>query len=155
VLLSADGRTAKVADVGAAAMMDAEYVSRNFGTLAWAAPELLLADRGNQLDEKVSPAFFTGPRNAGDQLSHIRQHYVDMSPCGAQADSYSLGVVIWELVTGETPVRGSMRPVRVPEECPAAVAALMQRCMAMAPADRPDADEVGRQLQRLAASAEL
>lgn len=54
VLLSADGRTAKVADVGAAAMMDAEYVSRNFGTLAWAAPELLAADRSSQLTEKVS-----------------------------------------------------------------------------------------------------
>jgi serine/threonine protein kinase len=54
VLLSADGRTAKVADVGAAAMMDAEYVSRNFGTLAWAAPELLAAHRSSQLTEKVS-----------------------------------------------------------------------------------------------------
>jgi serine/threonine protein kinase len=53
VLLSADGRTAKVADVGAAAMMDAEYISQHFGTLAWAAPELLLADRASQLDEKV------------------------------------------------------------------------------------------------------
>ena len=53
VLLSADARTAKVADVGAAAMMDAEYILQHFGTLAWAAPELLLADRGSQLDEKV------------------------------------------------------------------------------------------------------
>jgi hypothetical protein len=53
VLLSADGCTAKVADVGAAAMMDAEYISQHFGTLAWAAPELLLADRASQLDKKV------------------------------------------------------------------------------------------------------
>ena len=53
VLLSADGCAAKVADVGAAAMMDAEYISQHFGTLAWAAPELLLADRASQLDEKV------------------------------------------------------------------------------------------------------
>ena len=75
--------------------------------------------------------------------------------CDAQADSYSLGVVIWELVTGETPARGSMRAVRVPEECPEAVAALIQQCMAMAPADRPDADAIGRQLQRLAAGSEL
>ena len=66
-----------------------------------------------------------------------------------------MGVVLWELVTGETPVRGSMRAVRVPEECPAAVATLIQRCMAEAPADRPDADDIGRQLQRLAASTEV
>ena len=54
MLLSADGRTAKVADIGAAKMMDAEYVSQHFGTLAWAAPELLLADQSSQLDEKVN-----------------------------------------------------------------------------------------------------
>ena len=136
--------------------MDAEYVSRNFGTLAWAAPELLAADRSSQLDEKVSLA-----ASSWSQAQLLVTHFSTTGTgpthvlCGAQADSYSLGVVMWELVTGETPVRGGMRPVRVPEECPAAVAALVQRCMAMAPADRPDADEVGRQLQRLAAGTEL
>ena len=69
-----------------------------------------------------------------------------------QEDSYSLGVVLWELVTGETPVRGSMRAVRVPEDCPAAVAALIQRCMAAAPADRPNAHGICQQLQQLADS---
>lgn len=36
-----------------------------------------------------------------------------------QADIYSFGVVIWELVTGEQPVRGNARDVIVPAECPA------------------------------------
>jgi len=54
VLLTADG-VAKVADVGAAALMDAEYVSTHFGTLAWAAPELLMADNTTRLDAKVGP----------------------------------------------------------------------------------------------------
>lgn len=36
-----------------------------------------------------------------------------------QADIYSFGVVIWELVTGEQPVRGNARDVLVPAECPA------------------------------------
>ena len=36
-----------------------------------------------------------------------------------QADIYSFGIVIWELVTGEQPVRGNARDVIVPAECPA------------------------------------
>lgn len=35
-----------------------------------------------------------------------------------QADIYSFGVVIWELVTGEQPIRGNAREVSVPAECP-------------------------------------
>jgi hypothetical protein len=53
ILLSADGRTAKVADIGAAAMMDIKHVSQHFGTLAWAALQPLSADRICQLDEEV------------------------------------------------------------------------------------------------------
>ena len=43
-----------------------------------------------------------------------------------QVDSYSFGVVLWELITREHSERGNWRPVRVPEECPAEVEALLQ-----------------------------
>lgn len=42
-----------------------------------------------------------------------------------QVDSYSFGVVLWELITREHSERGNWRPVRVPEECPAEVDALL------------------------------
>ena len=67
----------------------------------------------------------------------------------AQADSYSLGVVLWELVTGELPVRGGMRRVRVPRECPAPVAALIDARMAAVPEARPTAAQVGKALRTL------
>ena len=41
-------------------------------------------------------------------------------------DSFSFGVVLWELITRERSERGNWRPVRVPEECPAEVEALLK-----------------------------
>ena len=43
-------------------------------------------------------------------------------------DSFSFGVVLWEIITKERSQRGNWRPVRVPEECPAEVEALLRVC---------------------------
>ena len=43
-----------------------------------------------------------------------------------QVDSFSYGVVLWELITKERSRRGNWRPVQVPEECPAEVDALLR-----------------------------
>lgn len=41
----------------------------------------------------------------------------------------SLGVVMWEIVTGERPQRGSLRMPRVPEECPQASLGGLAACL--------------------------
>ena len=41
-------------------------------------------------------------------------------------DSFSYGVVLWEIATKEHSQRGNWRPVRVPQECPAEVEALIR-----------------------------
>ena len=46
-------------------------------------------------------------------------------PCDTRADLYSLGVIIWEVVTHETPVRGGMRKINVPAEAPEEVHTLL------------------------------
>lgn len=62
--------------------------------------------------------------------------------CTEKADIYSFGVVLWEVCTGEAPVRGDMRPLRAPEDCPAEIVALYQRCVAEDPDVRPNAKEL-------------
>lgn len=68
-------------------------------------------------------------------------------PATESADIYSFGVLLWQLCTGEPPVRGARRPVAVPLECPEAVSDLLARCTSQDPAMRPTAAEVVAVLQ--------
>ncbi len=59
---------------------------------------------------------------------------------------YSFGVVLWEIITRETPSRGQLRDFQVPQECPQAIADLQDACMHQNPALRPSAAEAGLQI---------
>jgi len=62
-------------------------------------------------------------------LSRCAPEVILNMKCSSSADMYSYGVLLWEICTGETPIRGRMRGPRVPEECPQAVADLICGCL--------------------------
>ncbi|KAK9833197.1 hypothetical protein WJX74_009814 [Apatococcus lobatus] len=84
------------------------------------------------VDVKASSATFLWA--APEQLQAL--------PCTEAADVFSFGVVLWEICSGEAPLQRSMRPLRVPEECPQAVADLVVRCINAVPAARPRMDQI-------------
>ena len=59
-----------------------------------------------------------------------------------QVDVYSFGVIMWEVVSHEPPSRGRMRNLKVPQECPEEINALINACLSEDPTDRPSAKEV-------------
>ena len=55
-------------------------------------------------------------------------------------------MVLWELITKEQTSRGNWRPLRVPEECPAAVEELIADCLTDDVQRRPSMKEVVERL---------
>ena len=59
-----------------------------------------------------------------------------------QADIFSYGVILWEVVTHEQPSRGNLRDCKVPQECPEAVDKLIDSCLKEESELRPSAKEI-------------
>ena len=66
---------------------------------------------------------------------------------------YHAGVLLWEIVTGELPLRGRLAAPRVPQQCPQPVADLIVRCMQEDPNARPTAAQLVRGQQGAAGLA--
>ncbi|KAK9905638.1 hypothetical protein WJX75_003659 [Coccomyxa subellipsoidea] len=62
--------------------------------------------------------------------------------CSEKADLWSMGVVLWEIVTGERPHLRQLRPLRVPEECPAEIEEAINACRQLDPSARPSALDI-------------
>jgi len=80
--------------------------------------------------------------NLGGTWNWCAPEVILCSKCTPAADMFSFGVVLWEICTGEIPVRGRMRNVRVPLECPQEIADLIHACIdSEDPKARPTASD--------------
>ncbi|XVF47725.1 hypothetical protein PTKIN_Ptkin03bG0134000 [Pterospermum kingtungense] len=122
----------KIGDLGLSKVRQHTLVSGGVrGTLPWMAPELL-SGKSNMVSEKI--------------------------------DVYSFGIVMWELLTGEEPyadmhcasiiggiVNNTLRP-KIPSWCDPEWKALMEKCWASDPAERPSFSEISQKLRNMAAA---
>jgi serine/threonine protein kinase len=72
--------------------------------------------------------------------------------CTEKSDIYSFGVVLWEIATGQTPIRGQLRDVKVPEECPDELRKLMLDCLEQSAKRRPNAQQLIERLRKIPVS---
>ncbi|EFN51486.1 hypothetical protein CHLNCDRAFT_140122 [Chlorella variabilis] len=98
---------AKVVDVGQSAELQNVFVTEALRLQALRHPHVvsffgcsILGAKGVLLTE-AAPEVLLGART-----------------CTRAVDVYSFGVLLWEIITGERPLRGHMRAMHVPEECP-------------------------------------
>lgn len=62
--------------------------------------------------------------------------------CTEKVDIFSVGIVLWEICTGQAPRRGCMRQLRAPYDCPGKVALLINSCMSIEARKRPSAEQI-------------
>ena len=60
--------------------------------------------------------------------AHANTMWLCTHRCKEAADIYSYGVVLWEIITQETPQRGNLRDIEVSFECCACFACFASRC---------------------------
>eukprot|EP00884_Botryococcus_braunii_P005897 jgi/Botrbrau1/15308/Bobra.0096s0011.1 len=125
--------------------------SHNIIHLDVKTPNILLTKDGSAKLGDVGLATWLSSLNTHRSLMECRGTLAYMAPevlvsgkASYSADIYSYGVVLWELITGESPKRGCLRPCRVPKECSQEVADLLKRCCSTRSEKRPTAADLMR-----------
>ncbi|KAL0038677.1 hypothetical protein WJX79_002702 [Trebouxia sp. C0005] len=111
ILLTKDAAVAKISDVGTSRILETTAATLSF------------------------PMLCTYAYAAPEQLMGTRD------VCTDKVDMFSFGVVLWEIITQETPRRGFLRKTSVPNECPQIIEELITSCLSAVPSNRPSAKQ--------------
>jgi serine/threonine protein kinase len=90
-----------------------------------------------------------GSSNFGGTLAWSAPELLLGSHISHRSDVYSMGVVLWELVTKRVPRRGDVAPPPPSDDCPAGLSQLIGDCLQLEPEQRPTAEQVLERLQAL------
>ncbi|KAI7835916.1 hypothetical protein COHA_010196 [Chlorella ohadii] len=90
-----------------------------------------------------------GSSNFGGTLAWSAPELLLGSHISHRSDVYSMGVVLWELVTKRIPRRGDVAPPPPSDDCPAGLSELIGDCLQLEPEKRPNAEQVLERLKAL------
>ncbi|XP_017064378.1 uncharacterized protein LOC108103421 isoform X3 [Drosophila eugracilis] len=131
------------------------------------------AIEGNHLQQKTlkitdfglaREMYNTQRMSAAGTYAWMPPEVISSSTYSKSSDVWSYGVLLWELITGETPYKGfdplsvaygvavNTLTLPIPKTCPETWGALMKSCWQINPHDRPGFKEILKQLETIACS---
>ncbi|XP_016994713.2 mitogen-activated protein kinase kinase kinase isoform X2 [Drosophila takahashii] len=131
------------------------------------------AIEGNQLQQKTlkitdfglaREMYNTQRMSAAGTYAWMPPEVISVSTYSKSSDVWSYGVLLWELITGETPYKGfdplsvaygvavNTLTLPIPKTCPETWGALMKSCWQTDPHKRPGFKEILKQLESIACS---